>query len=253
MEEIKKIVLSPTRPVKERISEAVGASVYCAETRRMTINLFNMPEPSAFLRDEEMPTTYHGWFYNPNSGEIVQIGALTPAGESLYWLFDAPVELREDFTEIIITAERENSLQPHGEILLIGYMTDGTPGLLEPFQPFARALPNHRWWKLNSVSPCQFCMNGTANMERLRTQGFDLPEIIGVHSDENDQAQYMVHGIPGRFLRTEQPAGGRTGYLHWQPYYGMEQKTGAIGYWLSYIDLKTNQTVSPLGVTIPPG
>lgn len=259
MQEIKKIILSPTHQIKALAPEAIGSIIFFAETDRVSVNLFNLPEPEHFLRGEEPSTSYMGWLYNPTNGQTLAIGTLTSAGEQLYWLYDTPIEMQDGFTEVIITAERANAAEPNGEILLIGYITSDTPRPLEQFAPFAPELPNHRWWKVRRTStepvplPCGFCKSGEDNCTRLAEQGFDLPEIIGIKNDENGNAHYIIHGIPGRFLRSEQPDAGRTGYLHWQPYYGMEKKVGAIGYWLSYIDLHTDQTAIPEGVTIPPG
>lgn len=258
MPEVKKIILSPTQLIKNLTPEAIGSIIFFEETNRVSVNLFNMPDPDHFPRGETPSTSYMGWLFNPTTGETLPIGALSSAGEQLYWLYDAPLEAPEGFSEVIVTAEGASAYEPSGEALLIGYIESQTPRHLEIFAPFAPAMPNHRWWKVRHTPttqlpvPCSFCQSGSTNRARLAEQGFDLPEIIGIKNDETGNAQYIVHGIPGRLLRREQPDAGRTGYLHWQPYYGMEQKAGAIGYWLSYIDLRTNQTAVPEGITIPP-
>ena len=58
-------------------------------------------------------------------------------------------------------------------------------------------------------------------------------------------------GIPGRFLIEEQPAGGATGFILWQPLAGGEElyedlekideetAKGVFGYWIAAIDSKT--------------
>ena len=58
-------------------------------------------------------------------------------------------------------------------------------------------------------------------------------------------------GIPGRFLREEQPAGGATGFILWQPLAGGEElyedlekideetAKSVFGYWIAAIDSKT--------------
>ena len=58
-------------------------------------------------------------------------------------------------------------------------------------------------------------------------------------------------GIPGRFLIEEQPAGGATGFILWQPLAGGEElyedlekideetAKSVFGYWIAAIDSKT--------------
>ncbi len=91
------------------------------------------------------------------------------------------------------------------------------------------------------------------NIELLRVfcpEGYGMAQryshfIIG-NGTEND---YI--GIPGRFMLSEQPAGGKTGFTLWQPIRGGEEwydelqhldeeKAGFIyGYWIARIDGET--------------
>lgn len=306
MQEFIKITLSPTRLIQSHAPEAVGSIVFDDIAGRVSIHLFNLPEPTQFLRTPNPVATYKGWLYRPESGEILPIGTLSAGGDQLYFLYDAPMVRSEDFDEIIITAEVADHTTPEGEILLIGYLTQERSRSMVSFQPFDPPLPHHQWWKIqhtpserttnyplndfitgyqpatvlpqpdhlththnpapysaNGFSqiyhPCDFCPQrqphqpSSALPSNSPRNGFYLPQLIGTVADESGSLQYMVHGIPGRLLRADQPDQGRTGYLYWHPYYGIEERIGAIGYWLCYIHPQTNQIATPLGVTIPPG
>lgn len=268
MQEIKKITLHPTRSIKKHSPEAIGSLLFDQGGEKISLNLFNLPEPSLFSTEDQECDCYKSWLYNPTSGQILALDTLTPSRDGLYIRYDLPIEFREGFSEILITAEQESSNQPTQEILLIGYLFNQTDQPLERFEPFSPSLTNHKWWKVKNIekedsvqrSPrtCHQCPNWQQFCYRPMystpgRRGFDLPYILGLATNNAGEVQYMVHGIPGRFLRAEQPDQGRTGYLHWQPYYGIEEKVGAMGYWLCYIDPKTNQTATPYGVTMPPG
>lgn len=289
MQEMIKIVLSPTRLVRIRAPEAIGSILFDDTGKRASIHLFNLPKPDIFLPEPNPSAAYTGWFYHPASGEVLPIGTLLPAGEQLYILYDVPFAAKAGFHEVIITVETADGPAPQGEILLIGYLGQETGRMMESFEPFDPPLPHHRWWKIHQGAahspkhirtdptpsgehgkashpvtgpaartarfdlPCARCPQRQPQPPGRLQAGFYLPHIIGMVTDEGGILQYIVHGIPGRLLRAEQPGEGQTGYLHWQPYYGMEERIGAIGYWLCYINPGTNQVLTPQGVTIPPG
>jgi len=46
-------------------------------------------------------------------------------------------------------------------------------------------------------------------------------------------------GIPGRLMNEEQPDGGESGFVYWQPIIGAMRQRDAYGYWISAIDLLT--------------
>ena len=85
----------------------------------------------------------------------------------------------------------------------------------------------------------KFCPEGEA---QARKHGHFL---IG----ENGQDSFV--GIPGRFLRAEQPAGGKTGFTLWQPIRGGAELYEELaelddtmaeylyGYWIARVDAKT--------------
>ena len=85
----------------------------------------------------------------------------------------------------------------------------------------------------------KFCPEGEA---QARKHGHFL---IG----QNGQDSFV--GIPGRFLRAEQPAGGKTGFTLWQPIRGGAELYEELaelddtmaeylyGYWIARVDAKT--------------
>lgn len=308
MQQIKKIMLFPTHRMQSYAPKAVGSVNYDDTAGQISVNLFNLPEPTKVLDPVGESATYKGWLFHPGTGEVLQIGTLIPGGENFYFLYDAPFLRKDGFREIIITAEtRDHADTADGDILLIGYLAQENAQAMEPFEPFDPPLLDHKWWKIRcsvpysarshagtpsapspfavmpqvattpyAISPnratathsystglpCDHCPQRQQNtppshppapLTDLRRDGFDLPNLIGMVTDDSRKLQYMVHGIPGRLLRSDQPDQGRTGYLYWHPYYGMEEQPGAVGYWLCYIDPMTNQFLTPMGVTIPPG
>lgn len=73
---------------------------------------------------------------------------------------------------------------------------------------------------------------------------------------ENEQNYYL--GIPGRFLNEEQPEGGRSGFVLWQPIVGaegleatkeecsLESRMTAYGYWITAIEKSNGDIVEPV-------
>ncbi len=275
MQEAIKITLSPTQIMKKQFPHAIGTATILENHSSISINLFNFPEPNYFSRNNKKYTCYQAWLYNPSSGQVLPLGAFTDSGDQLYILYDIPIKWQEEFNEVIISAEIDSKSSPE-EILMLGYLSNMKTEHLEIFQPFDPPLPDHKWWKIKKV-PNSYAQQNTTQYQqcpnwqqkfpnhfqpypyyqpmqnRRVNNNFGLPQILGLQTTNYDNVKYLVHGIPGRLLRIEQPAQGKTGYLYWQPYYGFEKEIGAIGYWLCYIDPKTNQIATPMGVCIPPG
>lgn len=72
-----------------------------------------------------------------------------------------------------------------------------------------------------------------------------------------DEGLYYI-GIPGRFLNEEQPEGGKSGFVLWQPIVGaesldatkagcsLENRMSAYGYWITAIEKETGDIVEPV-------
>lgn len=90
----------------------------------------------------------------------------------------------------------------------------------------------------------EFCPEAFASAERYGHF------IIGQRSKTSGVNSCYI-GIPGRFLREEQPAGGSTGFTLWQPIRGAEEFFGSLeelddeladsiyGYWIAALDENT--------------
>lgn len=73
---------------------------------------------------------------------------------------------------------------------------------------------------------------------------------------EDSKLYYL--GVPGRFLKEEQPEDGMSGFALWQPIIGaesleatksecsLEDKMTAYGYWITAIDKKTGDIIDPI-------
>ena len=68
--------------------------------------------------------------------------------------------------------------------------------------------------------------------------------LFGMYRVEDD-VQYYIYGVPGRFTTLEHPFRGSTGFNTWY-----ESKDG-LGYWLLYIDPMTGKILYPINPMIP--
>jgi len=83
-------------------------------------------------------------------------------------------------------------------------------------------------------------------------EGYSLAKKYGHFITGNAEAKSYI-GIPGRFLKAEQPAWGDTGFTLWQPLKGgemyMENSEDDIeriyGYWIAELDPETLKLSEP--------
>lgn len=134
-------------------------------------------------------------------------------------------------------------------------------------QPFDNDPLDCRWWKvMNLMSipfvntsylqgypehmrPYQMNYNNT-NPKQTYPSCHDLiykyqHYIFGVEKDENDVTSYYYYGIPGRYMKEEQPDNGTSGFQYWQPLQGVEKRKGDYGYWIIAVNAKTGQLEIP--------
>ncbi|PJI09022.1 MULTISPECIES: hypothetical protein [Clostridium] len=67
--------------------------------------------------------------------------------------------------------------------------------------------------------------------------------LLGYKCDKNDNMKYIVYAVPGTKKRTEQPFGGKTGFVSWIPLVDGDEKEDSLGYWLMFYDFK-NATIA---------
>ncbi len=134
-------------------------------------------------------------------------------------------------------------------------------------EPFEKNIEGCNWWKIscNHQTLYRQFMPFYGYMNHMRGYPYanymascsDLiykyqHYIFGIQKDEQGEIVHYLYGVPGRFLLSEQPDQGMTGFVYWHP---MEDKTaerGDYGYWILHIDSKTGNVVMPLKPTPPP-
>lgn len=182
----------------------------------------------------------------------------------------------ESFGRLIIAA-KEKAGRFKKKIVLSGELelevADSFDGFnMEKVDPFGQAMPNHRWWKfypnyLFSGNSTNFKGDVPVTLEEAEAEihepatNQEIPlgpvfrghQLIGLNYDEKGAVSCLVHGIPGRFCAQDQPDGGSSGYVVWQPLPGQSYKEGCYGYWLVHIDPDSGEVVYPKKATPPPG
>ncbi|WP_168198369.1 DUF7922 domain-containing protein [Crassaminicella thermophila] len=135
-------------------------------------------------------------------------------------------------------------------------------------KPFEKNLGNCKWWKID-------CSQQTLYRNFLPFYGYihqmycyspyinnmiGCPHLIykykhyifGIMYDKNREPIYYIYGIPGRFILSEQPYEGMTGFVYWHPIEDKKPEKGDYGYWILHIDAKTGNIAVPYKPTIPP-
>lgn len=64
--------------------------------------------------------------------------------------------------------------------------------------------------------------------------------LLGYKCNPNGEMKYIIYAIPGSKEKTDQPYGGRTGFVTWTS----DNSTG-LGYWLMFYDFKNSSIVIP--------
>ncbi len=178
------------------------------------------------------------------------------------------------FNKVVVTAEGSGSRKGK-QVVLAGefelHIADSFEGLnIEKVSPFGDKMPNHQWWKfypnqyLSRMMENQFADNPVTDNDNAAAEVSSYPpgyesgpvfrghQLIGLHYDEKGAVNYLVHGIPGRFCAEDQPDGGESGYVCWQPLPGQDFQFGHYGYWLVHINPESGEVVFPREQTPPP-
>ncbi|AZV55252.1 hypothetical protein [Clostridium sp. AWRP] len=66
--------------------------------------------------------------------------------------------------------------------------------------------------------------------------------LAGYKCDKNGRVKYLIYGIPGTKSRTDQPYGGKSGFVTWVP---LKDKD-TMGHWLMFYDFRANTIVIPV-------
>lgn len=156
----------------------------------------------------------------------------------------------EAMSEAIANAEQIESCETPArtEITAASITPEASPKSREAYELrelFAYDETECTWHKETKLELLhEFCPEAFASAERYGHF------IIGQRNKTSGVNSCYI-GIPGRFLREEQPAGGSTGFTLWQPIRGAEEFFGSLeelddeladsiyGYWIAALDENT--------------
>lgn len=129
----------------------------------------------------------------------------------------------------------------------------------ERIEPLKDNIEGLKWWKINyddksiyrgflpffnqiiSVYyPYPLTNRVTTCQNLMKKHGF---YIFGIYEENNKISKY-VYGIPGKFLREEQPYRGITGFKNWS-YKNNEVMGGDYGFWLAFINAVNGEISDP--------
>ncbi|QZY55356.1 hypothetical protein [Crassaminicella profunda] len=134
-------------------------------------------------------------------------------------------------------------------------------------EPFEKNIDQCKWWKIDasqqtlyrnflpfygyvtnmySCPPYRNYAGCPAQIYKYKHYNF------GIKRDKKNEPVYYLYGIPGRFMLSEQPYEGMTGFVYWHPIEDKKPEKGDYGYWILHIDAKTGKVAIPLKPTIPP-
>lgn len=147
-----------------------------------------------------------------------------------------------------ITKQRANYNQFYNEYVKeVCEKTAKASELYEHILPFSKDKTGARWKRIANIKNIPLVSPGAMwGASKYRHY------IFG-----EDSSLYYL-GIPGRFLNEEQPEGGKSGFVLWQPIVGaesleatkadcsLENKMTAYGYWITAIDKDTGDIVDPV-------
>lgn len=140
----------------------------------------------------------------------------------------------------------ENETVSNGSIS--GLLINKLEKCFEKYNPFNTNRTDYKWWKV--ISPIH--INNILYQFNIKVPVLFSPGvlashfkyrhlILGVYEDESKEKQYVVCGVPGSHWVDENPFGELS---RWVQVEGNEEKYGAFGYWLIYINLKTGKFVN---------
>lgn len=70
--------------------------------------------------------------------------------------------------------------------------------------------------------------------------------MIGLKCDNEGELKYLVYAIPGTRDKTEQPYGGKSGFVTWMPESVENGKESEMGHWMMFYDFRNSIIVVPM-------
>ncbi|QIB68118.1 hypothetical protein Ami103574_01795 [Aminipila butyrica] len=163
-------------------------------------------------------------------------------------VFDEALEAGPYDTGDFVTKKRANYNQFYNQYVKEACeKTAKTAELADLVYPFSKDKTGARWRRVANVKHLPLVSPG-AMWGATKYRHYILGE---------DANMYYL-GIPGRFIQEEQPEGGQSGFVLWQPIAGaegleatkadcsMENRMTAYGYWITAIDKDTGDIVEPI-------
>ncbi len=117
----------------------------------------------------------------------------------------------------------------------------------EDVSPFEDDRTGARWKKLQNVASLPLVSPG-AHFFATQYRHF----LFGAKPDAAGVASRYFFAVPGRFVQEEQPDGGRSGFVYWQPAAGAAAAAGSqgqsrpeslYGYWIVAVDAFTGDII----------
>lgn len=111
--------------------------------------------------------------------------------------------------------------------------------------PFEKDLTGANWKRIQNVASLPLISPG-AHFFATQYKHF----LFGARPDSKGVASRYFFAVPGRFIQEEQPDGGRSGFVYWQPVSGMSSggeidnaTDPAYGYWILAVDAFTGDII----------
>lgn len=121
-----------------------------------------------------------------------------------------------------------------------------------PVNPFEPKIKNHEWYvSIDNSKKFLVELNGHMidyqtlyfNTGTFKQEGYPS-RIVGYYSKDqnNENMEYIVLGVLGKYMQTHQPMRGLTGYVYWHNV----SKDAEIGYWVIYLECSSGKIVVPM-------
>ncbi|WP_129599022.1 hypothetical protein [Anaerophilus nitritogenes] len=156
----------------------------------------------------------------------------------------------------------------HQYFKMVGGYVDNILKYYPSVEPFEKNMKNCAWWKIDcnqqtlyrNFIPFYGYVNYMYSYIPYTPYTSVCPSsiykyrhyIFGMMKDQKGEVEYYLYGVPGRFILSEQPYEGKTGFVYWHSLEDKKNEKGDYGYWILYIDAKTGNAVVPSNKTIPP-
>lgn len=157
--------------------------------------------------------------------------------------FDTNAEIKKEADKDAKSKDKESkgyeinsNEKNNGYVKYLREYVNNIVNYLDEVYPFEKGLEGYRWWRIK-----------TGNKDSYYDH-----YLVGFVNDEKGKLKYIVYGMPGLFTLSDQPFGGMTGFVYWNPVKENMRSAGDAGYWLMHIDASTGQIAIPKGPTPPP-